>query len=92
MWINKSARKVDELKNPANLYHVIQAKNSAKWFYSSFEEQLNHSHPLYILANRIDWNVFEEAFKTLQCNPGQISQAYPLNGIVADFKAASQFK
>jgi IS5 family transposase len=32
-------------------------------FYSSFEEQLNHSHPLYILANRIDWNVFEAAFK-----------------------------
>ena len=32
-------------------------------FYSSFEEQLNHSHPLYILANRIDWNVFEDAFK-----------------------------
>ena len=32
-------------------------------FYNTFEEQLNHSHPLYILANRIDWNVFEEAFK-----------------------------
>ena len=32
-------------------------------FYSTFEEQLNHSHPLYILVNRIDWNVFEDAFK-----------------------------
>jgi len=32
-------------------------------FYSTFEEQLNHGHPLYILANRIDWNVFEDAFK-----------------------------
>ena len=32
-------------------------------FYSTFEEQLNHSDPLYILANRIDWIVFEDAFK-----------------------------
>jgi IS5 family transposase len=32
-------------------------------FYSSFEEQLNHSHPLYILANTIRWNTFEDAFK-----------------------------
>lgn len=32
-------------------------------FYSSFEEQLSHHHPLYILANSIDWNVFDEAFK-----------------------------
>ncbi|MBK7883006.1 MAG: transposase [Chitinophagaceae bacterium] len=43
---------------------LSKQKNSAQiGFYSSFEEQLNHSHPLYILANRIDWNVFEEAFK-----------------------------
>ena len=32
-------------------------------FYSKFEEQLNHHHPLYILANTINWKVFEEAFK-----------------------------
>ena len=31
-------------------------------FYSTFEEQLNHSHPLYKLANAIDWNQFDEAF------------------------------
>ena len=31
-------------------------------FYSTFEEQLNHQHPLYILANTIQWNVFDEAF------------------------------
>ena len=34
-------------------------------FFSTFEEQLSHSHPLYILANMIDWNVFEEAFNRL---------------------------
>lgn len=32
-------------------------------FYSSFEEQLNHHHTLYILANSIDWDVFDDAFK-----------------------------
>jgi len=31
-------------------------------FYSTFEEQLNHSHPLYKLANAIDWKQFDDAF------------------------------
>ena len=31
------------------------------------ESQLNQKHPLYLLANKIDWNVFEEAFKDLYC-------------------------
>lgn len=31
-------------------------------FYSTFEEQLSRQYPLYILANKIDWEVFEEAF------------------------------
>jgi len=34
-------------------------------FYSSFEEQLNHKHPLYILANTINWNLFEDKFREL---------------------------
>src|SRR3989337_3373034 len=34
-------------------------------FYSTFEEQLNHQHPLYILANKINWSCFEESFRTL---------------------------
>ncbi|HEY6975551.1 MAG TPA: transposase [Chitinophagaceae bacterium] len=32
-------------------------------FYSTFEEQLHHKHPLYILANHINWQQFDEAFK-----------------------------
>ncbi len=32
-------------------------------FYSTFEEQLNHQHPLYKLSNHINWIVFDEAFK-----------------------------
>jgi IS5 family transposase len=31
-------------------------------FFLSLEEQLNHQHPLYLLANTIDWSVFEAAF------------------------------
>jgi IS5 family transposase len=31
-------------------------------FNSTFEEQLNHKHPLYVLAKKIDGQVFEEAF------------------------------
>ncbi len=30
-------------------------------FYSTFEEQLNHRHPLFILAGKINWRVFEES-------------------------------
>lgn len=41
----------------------VKKSNSQIGFYSSFEEQLNHRHPLYILANSINWNVFDEAFK-----------------------------
>ncbi len=36
-------------------------------FYSTFEEQLSRKHPLYILANRINWHQFDEAFKDLYC-------------------------
>jgi len=30
-------------------------------FYSTFEEQLNHRHSLYILANQVHWCIFEDA-------------------------------
>lgn len=31
-------------------------------FFATFEEQLDRSHPLYQLANKIDWNIFESSF------------------------------
>ena len=40
-------------------------------FYSTFEEQLSHQHPLYILANQINWNIFEEAFAKLYSEEGR---------------------
>ena len=32
-------------------------------FYTTFEEQLDHSHPLYILAHKINWRQFDDAFR-----------------------------
>ncbi|NTW34118.1 MAG: IS5 family transposase [Bacteroidetes bacterium] len=32
-------------------------------FYTTFEEQLDHGHSLYILSNKIHWQQFEETFK-----------------------------
>jgi len=40
-------------------------------FYNTFEEQLSHSHPLYILANKINWKIFEEAFAKLYSDEGR---------------------
>ncbi len=40
-------------------------------FYSTFEEQLSRRHPLYILANQINWEIFEEAFASLYSEEGR---------------------
>ncbi len=40
-------------------------------FYSTFEEQLSHRHPLYILANQLRWDIFEEAFSKLYSEEGR---------------------
>src|SRR5450759_2371976 len=32
-------------------------------FFSTFEEQLNHQHPLYILFHEIKWQRFDDAFQ-----------------------------
>ncbi len=31
-------------------------------FYTTFAEQLNHKHPIYILAEKINWQLLEETF------------------------------
>ena len=36
-------------------------------FYSTFEEQLSHRHPLYILSNRVNWHQFDTCFAPLYC-------------------------
>lgn len=40
-------------------------------FYITFEEQLSRQHPLYILANKIDWSIFENAFTKLYSDEGR---------------------
>ena len=47
-------------------------------FYSTFEEQLSHSHPLYILANNINWKIFEEAFAKLYSEEGRPAKSIRL--------------
>lgn len=32
-------------------------------FCTTYEEQLSQRHPLYVLANKIDWSIFENEFK-----------------------------
>jgi IS5 family transposase len=43
-------------------------------FRSSLEQILNKKHPLYTLANKIDWNMFDKSFGALfvqnQARPG----------------------
>ena len=42
---------------------ISKPKNTSQLgFYSTFEEQLDHRHPLYILAGQIHWQEFEESF------------------------------
>lgn len=36
-------------------------------FFSSFDDTLSQKHPLYILANKVDWQQFEDAFSPLYC-------------------------
>lgn len=56
-------------------------------FFLSLEEQLNHQHPLYLLANTIDWRVFETAFsKHYSATMGKPSKAHTSNGFFTYFK------
>lgn len=48
-----------------------QVCHSQLSFYSTFEEQLSRRHPLYILANQMRWNIFEEAFAPLYSHEGR---------------------
>lgn len=36
--------------------------------FGDLESMLNQRHPLYNLANLVDWDVFESAFKKLYCS------------------------
>jgi transposase, IS5 family len=41
-------------------------QNQTSLFFS-LESTLRHDHPLFILANKVDWSLFEHEFKSLYC-------------------------
>ena len=47
------------------------SSNVQAGFYSTFEEQLSHRHPLYILAHKVQWEVFEKAFAKHYADEGR---------------------
>lgn len=46
------------------MYRKTVRTNQQSLFFT-LEDQLNQKHPLYILTNKIDWELFEEKFKGL---------------------------
>lgn len=49
------------------MYTKPAPRTNQQSLFFDLESQLNQKHPLYLLANKIDWNVFEESFKGLYC-------------------------
>ena len=46
---------------------MIKNTNNSPSLFSNLSDMLNQSHPLYRLANKIDWGKFETAFQPLYC-------------------------
>jgi IS5 family transposase len=62
----------DLLLKTLQIFMLSKKQNTSQLgFYSTFEEQLSRKHPLYILANKIDWRIFEEAFCSLYSDEGR---------------------
>lgn len=47
---------------------MIKTTNKTSSLFSNLADMLNQSHPLYKLANKIDWTKFERAFTPLYCS------------------------
>jgi IS5 family transposase len=45
-------------------------KNQSSFFFT-LEDTLNQKHPLYILTNKVDWNLFEKEFSPLYCEDNE---------------------
>ena len=46
---------------------MIKSTNNSPSLFSNLSDMLNQSHPLYQLADKIDWGKFETAFQPLYC-------------------------
>jgi IS5 family transposase len=76
---NKICRKTEIcFQNLADFMLSKKLNFSQLGFYSTFEEQLSHSHPLYILANKIHWEIFEEGFAKLYSEEGRPAKSIRL--------------
>ncbi len=70
------------LKTLQIIFTIPPKKNTAQiGFFSSFEDLLNAKHPLFILANRVNWQTFEDAFLPLYC-PNNGRPAKPIRLMV----------
>jgi len=70
--LKKSARNLKFIFKTLQIFMLSKKQNTSQLgFYSTFEEQLGHSHPLYILANKINWKIFEDAFSKLYSEEGR---------------------
>lgn len=60
---------VSLIDKTCKLFDMIpkQKTRNQKSLFFSFEETLDSHHPLFILANCIDWSIFEQAFLPLYC-------------------------
>ena len=56
---------------------MLKSTSKQLSLFSSLEDMLNHNHPLYKLANKINWRRFEEAFSPLYCRTNG-RPAYPI--------------
>jgi IS5 family transposase len=59
--------------------------------FSHFEDILNHTHPLFTLAQKVRWSIFEEAFLPLYSqDAGATGKIYQVDGRIVDTQAYSQ--
>ena len=49
-------------------------------FFSTFRDQLNQKHPLFVLAGQIDWQSFQDVFAPLYC-PDNSRPAKPIRNV-----------
>jgi IS5 family transposase len=77
--MNISARKVNFVSKILQISMIAKPKNTTQLgFYSTFEEQLNHRHPLYVLAGKVNWQLFEDSFSKLYSDEGRPAKAIRL--------------
>ena len=48
-----------------------QQQDQAELFRSRLDQILDHKHPLFLLANQIDWSVFDSKFGRLYADKGR---------------------